>query len=548
MAAAPDGIFAPLRYGTFRRIWFASMFSNLGQLVQGVGAAWAMTELTHRADKVALVQSALMLPVLLFAMGAGAAADMFDRRKVCIAALLLVLAGAVGLALIALLGLMTPPIILVFSFTVGSGMSLFGPAWQASVAEQVPVGVLPQAIALNSMSYNIARSLGPAIGGVIIAALGTSAAFLANAILVVPLLTVLLMWNPPAEPPRLPPERLSRAVMSGLRYIIHSPNIRIVLLRSALTAASGGAVVALMPIVARDLLGGDASLYGLLLGAFGGGAVAGALNIHRLRRFLTETSLRGTAIVFGAAAIVVAFSRSPWLTAPALICAGAAWTVMMSLLNVSIQLAAPRWVAGRTLASFQAAISGGIAFGSWFWGHVADLEGVAAALFLTALAMLSMPVLGHWLRVPEAGPESAREPHNPTDIAVNLDLTPRSGPVIIEIEYRVPHDQARAFYGVMLEVQISRQRTGAYGWSIARDITDPELWTERFHCPTWLDYLRQRSRSSLADHELHLRAAAFQHGDRSTRIRRMLERPYGSVRWRDEVKDSATPVLPLSSG
>jgi hypothetical protein len=232
-----------------------------------------------------------------------------------------------------------------------------------------------------------------------------------------------------------------------------------------------------------------------------------------------------------------------------LFCAGAAWTVMVSLLNISIQLAAPRWVAGRTLASFQAAIAGGIALGSAVWGRVADVEGVSVTLYLTGAAMLSVLILGHWLRVPEAGPESARVPHVPADVVVNLDLTPRSGPVIIEIEYRVAPEQARAFYGVMLEVQLSRQRTGAYGWSIARDITDPDLWTERYHCPTWLDYLRQRSRSTRADHELHLRATAFQGGAQTARVRRMLERPYGSVRWREEVRDpSALPVLPLSSG
>jgi hypothetical protein len=222
---------------------------------------------------------------------------------------------------------------------------------------------------------------------------------------------------------------------------------------------------------------------------------------------------------------------------------------MVSLLNVSIQLAAPRWVAGRTLASYQAAIAGGIAFGSYFWGRVADVEGVSAALYLNGGAMLAALILGRWLTVPEAAPDSARVPHNPAEFVVNLDLTRRSGPVIIEIEYRVAADRARAFYGVMLEVQLTRQRTGAYGWSIARDITDPDLWTERYHCPTWADYLRQRSRSTRADHEVHLRAAAFHKDAGTTRIRRMLERPYGSVRWQEEVKDHATlPVLPLSSG
>ena len=290
---SPRGIFSPLRYAVFRRIWTASLLSNFGLLILGVGAAWAMTKLASSASMVALVQTSLMLPVALVSTPAGAIADMFDRRIVGLVALSIALAGSISLSILAWLGVVTPVILLVFCFIIGSGMALFGPAWQASVSEQVPVEALPSAVALNGISYNIARSFGPAIGGVIVASAGAVAAFITNALLYLPLLIVLFVWRRKTEPSRLPPERLARAVISGVRYVAHSPPIRIVLGRTLATGIAGGSVSALMPIVARDLLHGGAQTYGVILGAFGMGAVVGALNISTLRgRLGDEVSIR----------------------------------------------------------------------------------------------------------------------------------------------------------------------------------------------------------------------------------------------------------------
>ena len=227
---ATDGIAAPLRHAVFRRIWLASLVSNLGILIQGVGAAWAMTQMTSSADKVALVQTALMLPIMLIAMPAGAIADMHDRRVVAMVSLGIALVGATVLTVLAWLGLVTPNILLALCFVVGSGMALFGPAWQASVSEQVPAETLPAAVALNGISYNIARSFGPAIGGIVVATAGAVAAFAVNAVLYLPLMVVLFLWNRTHEPSRLPRERLNRAIVSGVRYIANSPSIRIVLI------------------------------------------------------------------------------------------------------------------------------------------------------------------------------------------------------------------------------------------------------------------------------------------------------------------------------
>ncbi len=543
-----DSVVAPLRHAVFRRIWLASLLSNLGLLIQGVGAAWAMTQMTPSADKVALVQTALMLPVMLLSMPAGAVADMYDRRVVALVSLSIALVGASALTVLAWLGLVTPEILLGFCFIVGSGMALFGPAWQSSVSEQVPSETLPSAVALNGISYNIARSFGPAIGGIVVATAGAVAAFAANAVLYIPLFVVMFLWDRVVEPSRLPRERLNRAMVSGVRYIRHSPPIRIVLTRSLITGIAGGSISALMPLVARDLLHGGAQTYGIMLGAFGMGAVLGALNIAEIRKRLTgEVSVRATTIINGLAIAVVAVSHEPVITAAALVVSGSMWMLTVALFNIGVQLSAPRWVAGRSLAAFQAAVAGGIAIGSWVWGRLTDFAGVEVALLVSGLAMLLSPLIGLWLRMPPVGTRT-EDADMLADPEVRLMLTARSGPLVVEIEYRVDRDNARAFHGVMQEVQLSRQRNGAYGWSIARDIADPELWTERYHCPTWLDYLRQRNRSTAAERVLHQRAIDFHYGPEPVRVRRMLERPFGSVRWKEDTPDrAAAEVLPVST-
>jgi MFS family permease len=544
---ATDGIAAPLRHAVFRRIWLASLVSNLGILIQGVGAAWAMTQMTSSADKVALVQTALMLPVMLISMPAGAIADMHDRRIVAMISLGIALAGATTLTVLAWLGLVTPNILLALCFVVGSGMALFGPAWQASVSEQVPAETLPAAVALNGISYNIARSFGPAIGGIVVATAGAVAAFAVNAALYLPLMVVLFLWNRASEPSRLPRERLNRAMVSGVRYITNSPSIKIVLTRTLVTGIIGGSVSALMPLVARDLLHGGAQTYGIMLGAFGMGAVFGALNIGEVRRRMSgEAAVRACAISMAGAIAAVAISTNAILTAVALVIAGAVWMLAVALFNIGVQLSAPRWVAGRSLAAFQASIAGGIAVGSWGWGHLTDLAGVETALLVSAGLMLISPLLGIWLRMPRVGARNEDATELLADPEVQLSLTGRSGPLVVEIEYRVAQDNARAFHNVMQEVQLSRQRNGAYGWSIARDIGDPELWTERYHCPTWLDYLRQRNRATQSERALHQRAIDFHLGPEPIRVRRMLERPFGSVRWKEDTPDrAANEVLPV---
>lgn len=540
-----DGVTAPLRYPVFRRIWLASLLTNLGILIQGVGAAWAMTQMTTSADQIALVQTALLLPVMLISMPGGAIADMYDRRIVALVAISIELCGATALTVLDWQGLTTPNLLLALCFAVGSGIALMGPAWQSSVSEQVPSEAVPAAVALNGISYNIARSLGPAIGGVLVAAAGAVAAFALNALLYLPLLLALFLWKRIAEPSRLPPEKFNRAIISGVRYIVNSPSIRTVLTRAAVTGVIGGAIIALMPLVARDLLHGGAQTYGIMLSAFGLGAVIGALNITEVRKRMTgEAAIRACALSMGGAIAVAALSRQPELTAAALVVAGAVWMMAWALFNIGVQLSAPRWVAGRSLAAYQAANSGGIAVGSWGWGRLTDAAGVETALLVAATLMLASTLIGLWLPMPRTGARG-EEAEVLDDPKVRLVLTGSSGPLIVDIEYRVAQENARGFHNVMQHVQLSRQRNGAYGWSIARDITDPELWTERYRCPTWFDYLRQRNRSTKSERALEEQALAFHVGPDPVRVRRMLERPFGSVRKDDMSDRAAAEVLPI---
>jgi MFS family permease len=527
----------PLRERTFRTIWTASLFSNFGQLIQGVGAAWLMTKLSSSAEMVALVQTALMLPMMLVALPAGAIADMFDRRKVALSGLAFACVMALTLTGLDLAGLVTPWVLLAFCCLIGGGAAMYQPAWQASVGEQVSSRQLPAAIALGTISYNVARSFGPAVGGVIVAAFGAMAAFATNALFYLPLIIAFFRWDRRHVPSRLPPERIDRAIISGVRYALHAPPIRIVLIRTLAAGLTGASVAALTPLVAKTLLHGNASTYGLLLGAYGVGAVIGAVGLDMVRQKLrAEQAARLLAVTGGAMMVVVGISTSLWLTIVAMMITGAAWMILVALFNIAVQMAAPRWVTARALGCFTCAVTGGMAAGAWFWGAVAASHGVAQAMALSGVAVALTPLLGLVFRLPSETPQGLEMHAMPDMPPVGLALTPRSGPIIIEVDYRVDTDLARDYYEAMQKLRTARMRSGAFDWTLARDIADPELWTEQYACPTWGDYLHMRDRMTMADRVLQQAADAFHRGD-ERRVRRKLERPVGSVRWRADTPD-----------
>lgn len=533
------GAFAPLREPTFRRIWTTSLFSNFGQLILGVGAAWEMTRLSDSPSMVALVQTALMVPLMLVALPAGAVADMFDRRKIALVGLGFSMASAATLTLLAFLGLTTPWILLLFCVLIGGGVALYSPSWQASIGEQVSPAHLPAAVALGTISYNVARSFGPALGGLVVLALGAKAAFAMNAVFYLPLWLAFFVWKRQHVPSRLPPERMDRAILSGGRYALHSPPIRTVLIRAFVFGLSSATSTALAPLIARDLLHGDADVFGLLLGAAGVGAVVGALFIGRLRdRFGNETVVRVCTLLTAVALVVMGVSRSLELTCAALFVGGAANIICVAMLNVSVQLSAPRWVTARALSLYSSALTGGIAIGAWGWGTVAGHWDVTTAFIGSGVGMAATLMLGWLLPLPATEDESPDSVEIGQAPEVAMALTLRSGPIVIELEYDVDPEQAREFYLAAIQLQRLRKRIGAFDWSLSRDIADPAIWVERYHCPTWGDYLRTRDRYTRSDLELQETVDAFnRRTGAERRVRRRLERPYGSVRWKAESPD-----------
>ncbi|WP_136616759.1 MULTISPECIES: MFS transporter [Mesorhizobium] len=517
---------APFRHGIFRAVWGASLVSNFGGLIQGVGAAWMMTTIATSPYQVALVQASTTLPIMLFALVAGAIADSFDRRKVMLVAQTFMLVVSVLLTLFTCSGLITPWTLLAFTFLIDSGTALNNPSWQASVGDIVPRNKVPAAVALNSLGFNLTRSVGAAIGGIIVAAAGAAAAFAANAVSYIGLIVVLARWKPDVPVSTLPRESLGAAMGAGLRYVAMSPNIGKVLVRGAAFGFSAGAVLALLPLVARDVVKGDALTYGIMLGAFGVGAVGGALISVRLRQLLSsETMVRCAFAGFAVCAFNAAVSHHAWQTSLGLLVGGACWVIALSHFNVTVQMATPRWVVGRVLSVYQTATFGGIALGSWIWGVVADAHGAETALIAASIAMLAGGAIGLLLPLPQQQVLNLdplnrfKEPH------LALDLKPRSGPIAIMIEYVIRHEDEPEFLAIMAERGRIRRRDGARNWTLARDLENPTIWIEHYHTPTWIEYVRHNGRITHADAVIGERVRALHSGDEPPRVRRMIERP-----------------------
>ncbi|MDB5706687.1 MAG: transporter permease [Sphingomonas bacterium] len=531
-ATAPDSArpASPLSIPIFREVWIANLASNFGGLIQSVGASWMMVSLASSPQFVALVQASTTLPIMLLSLWAGAVADNLDRRLVMLWSQSFMLVVSAVLAACAWYGALSPWLLLGFTFLIGCGTAFNGPAWQASVGDMVPRPVLPGAIAFNSMGFNIARSVGPAIGGLIVAAAGAATAFFANAVSYVGLIVVLARWRPETPPRLLPRERLGVAMGAGLRYVAMSPNLRVVMLRACLFGVAASAVPALMPLVARDLMGGGALTYGVLLGAFGIGAVGGALASGRLRhRLSTERIvLIGTlALALGAAATAV----SPFIagTVVALMLAGAGWVLALSTFNVTVQMSSPRWVVARGLALYQMAAFGGMAAGSWVFGIVAEDRGVAVALLAAAALQVAGALLGFRLPLPQVEDLNLDPLSRWTEPETAVPIESRSGPVVITIEYRIAQKNIVTFLKVMAERGRIRRRDGARHWTLLRDLGDPQLWVERYHVPTWLDYVRHNQRRTHADADNSAELSALHEGPMPPVVHRMIERQTGSL-------------------
>ncbi|WP_425418709.1 MFS transporter [Oricola indica] len=521
-AGSLTGLF---RNQTFRMLWMASLASNFGGLVQAVGAAWMMTELTSSESMVALVQTSITLPIMIFSLIAGVFADNFDRRKVMLVAQGFMLVVSVILTILALEGFLSPWLLLSFTFLIGCGTALHNPSWQASMGDIVTRDELPAAVSLNSMGFNIMRSVGPAAGGAIVAIAGAAAAFAVNAASYVAIIAALFRWHPSLPPNSLPREPFGIAFQAGLRYVAMSPNLMKVILRGFLFGVSAVALQALLPIVTRENLGGDAFIFGVLLGCFGFGAVVGALTNAELRsRFHNENITRIGFTGFAVSTFTIAVSPYLVVSAVALLLAGACWVVSLSLFNVTMQMSTPRWVVGRALALYQTGVFGGMAAGSWLWGAVSESFGTNSALTGAAIVLLFGAAVGRWAPLPDFGQLNLDPLNRFTEPPLRLDLTQRSGPIMIMIDYDIAQENVQEFLAVMTLRRRIRIRDGAQQWALLRNLENPDIWTESYHVPTWVEYVRHNQRRTQADAEVTERLLALHKGPTPLHVQRMIER------------------------
>jgi MFS family permease len=509
--AAPTSTWAPLRINVFRVLWLAVLGSQVGTWMQTVGAQWLLVDKPNAAALVSLVQTAGTLPVVLLALPAGVLADSLDRRHILIWTQLYQLAIGVLLTVLTLAGDMTPALLLTLTFALGCGVALTNPTYQAVIPELVPRPLLPSASALGSISVNLARAVGPAVAGVLVARIGVAAVFALNAATFLAFAVVLMFWRRDPEANTPMPEPFVAALRAGGRYVRYSPAMRRFLLRTGLFILPAVGLWALLPILASHRLGMGAGGYGLLLTALGAGAILGAVLMPRLRAALsTNRMLVAASGTYALVLVVLALVREPVVAALVLVPAGTAWMAVLSNLNAEIQLFLPRWVRARGLGTYQSVLFGSQALGAFVWGVVADRAGlVATFLVMAGVTAVAAATVRRWPLRPTAhlnrDPGTAwPEPHLITEPAA------AAGPVVVEVTYTVAPANEDAFLAAMPDVRNSRMRTGAVQWGIFRAGEVSHEFVEVYVVPTWSEHLRQHGgRMTGFDVELDQRVKAL---------------------------------------
>ena len=492
---------APFGYHAFAVLWVATVVSNVGTWMNDVGAAWLMTELAPSPALVALVQTATTLPVFLFALPAGAIADIVDRRKMLLLVNVLMAIAAGSMTLLVWSDAMTVELLLLFTFLLGTGAAFIAPAWQAIVPGLVPREALPAAISLNSVGINVSRAIGPALAGVLIVSIGLYAPFLVNALSFIGIVLALWFWrSTDSKAGTLPAERLLPAMLAGLRYASHSPPLKRTILRALAFFIFASAYWAMLPLIARDALGGGSGLYGLLLGCVGLGAVGGAVALPKLRRHLEVNRLVLLGSLGTAAAIAIMASLPhPVAAAAAALVAGSSWIAVLSSFNVSAQTALPNWVRARGLSLFLTAFFGAMSAGALLWGLVAEQLGVAPALLIAAAAMAIVAPLALRIRLePGDGSLHTASLHWPAAPVLPDDGTDE-GPVMVTVDYRVDPERRAAFDRLMRRLRESRLRDGAYSWQLFRPLEEDGVLREAFMLASWQDHLHQHERVTEAE-------------------------------------------------
>lgn len=493
--APTPGPWAPFSIPIFRAMWFAILGSNIGTWVHDVAASWTMAEATDSPLWVAAVQSATTLPVVCLALFAGALADIVDRRRYLILTQLWMLGVSALLAVLAWQGVLAPWSLLALTFALGCGAAMAMPAQAATTSELVPRPLLPPAVALSSISMNIARSIGPAIGGVVVAQGGPPWAFALNALSFAGMVLVLWCWKRAPDDTRLPREHLGGALRAGLRYASQATAFRAVLAKAASFFVFASALPALLPVLVRRDLGGEAGTYGALLACIGVGALAGALLLPRLRaRLDRDAMVLGASLLQAASIAATATLSNPCLLGAVMLVNGASWITVLSSFQIAAQTGVPAWVRARALSLYIMVFALGMALGSLGWGSLAQVAGLRESLFAAAIATALAAVWARRFRLGAVEAlDHAPSSHWPQPIVVDTPTGER-GPVLVTIEYRVAPAQRAVFDALMPLLGRSRRRDGAVQWNVFEDVALPGTHLEYFVVASWLEHLRQHDR------------------------------------------------------
>jgi MFS family permease len=500
-APAPGSAWAPFRHRLFAAMWGAQYVSNVGSWMQTVAAQWLMLTLTSSAVYVTLVQTAASLPIVLFAVLAGTVGDLVDRRRFLLVTQAVMLLAAVALGLLAIAGLVTPWVLLALVFAVGTGQALTSPTWQTLQPELVTPAERPQAISLGAVNQNLARAVGPAIGGLLLAATSAGTVFLANAATFLAVLAVIWWWRSTPTASALPREHVGEAVRAGGRYVAASPVLRAILLRAGLFTFFASSVWALLPLTAHSRLHLGSGGYGLLLGCVGIGALGGAAALPWLRaRLAPGAQLTAGSAGLAAVALIQALVHVTVLVAVALAAGGMAWILALSTLNTLYQLSLPQWVKARGMSFYLVVFQGGSAVGSLAFGLAAQYIGLAPALLAAAAGLAAGPLAGLRYRFQPIPPGQLLPAGDWP--APNLAAeTPPGGPVMVSVEYRALPEREDDLLGALKDARFSRRRTGASAWRAWQDGNQPSRILEQFVVASWPDHLLQHARVTARDQE-----------------------------------------------
>jgi predicted MFS family arabinose efflux permease len=494
----------------------AQFVSNIGSWMQTVGAQWLILTLTGSATYVALVQSAASLPIVLLAVLAGTIGDLVDRRRFLLVSELFMLLAATALGVLTIAKLITPWSLLALIFAVGAGQALTAPTWLTLQPELVPPEERAQAISLGSVNQNLARAVGPAIGGIVLAAAGAGTLFLINAATFAAVIGVIAWWRGTRPATSLPPEHVGEAIRAGGRYVAASPALRAVLVRTALFVFFASAIWALLPLVARARLHLGSSGYGLLLGSVGIGAVAGAGLLPRLRaRFTPASLLGGGSFVLAGVALALAYVHVTAIVAVALLFAGSGWILVLSTLNSLYQLTLPLWVKARGMSFYLVVFQGGNAVGSAVLGIAAQHIGLTATLSGVAAGLALGPLAGLAYRLQRIPPEQLLPSDEWPPPPAITGPQPR-GPVLVNIEYHPLVEREADLVTALQDARFSRRRTGASSWRVWRDSADPSRILEQFVVASWEEHVRQHGRVTRRDQARYDRVASMTDPQRPT--------------------------------